>query len=113
MLVELTIRRVPPGRQAGSPIDGIRVLAVLPGQWRKKLQRADTDIVIRVLAAGPTSAEICAEACSAITGSEAGPWELVSCQELDSACAHDGSDPPLFLGPDSGLETGDDSQARH
>lgn len=79
MLVELTMRRKPP-RLDNSPLDGIRILALLPKEWIKDLKQAAGDIVIRVYAGdGTTSAQVRAAADQALADPSVSHWELVSC----------------------------------
>ncbi|GII80339.1 hypothetical protein Sru01_53210 [Sphaerisporangium rufum] len=84
MLVELTMcPTVEPGASAGSPVDGIRILALLPDQWRKDLRQANGEIVIRVETAdGTTPAQIEATVTEALTDPAISHWRLRACQTL-------------------------------
>lgn len=83
MLVELTMRRTA-GEPAGdSPVDGIRILALLPERWRKDLRQATGDVVIRVHTdEDVTGAQIRAEAVEALTDPAISHWELADCHVL-------------------------------
>ncbi|MFC4585236.1 hypothetical protein [Sphaerisporangium corydalis] len=85
MLVELTMHRADTSqRSANSPIDGIRILALLPEKWHKDLMRASKDIVIRVdTADDTTSDQIQATVTAALTDPAISHWELTSCHPLD------------------------------
>lgn len=73
------MRRKPP-KLDNSPIDGIRILALLPGEWIKDLKQTAGDIVIRVYAGDDTtSAQVRAEAARALTDPSVSHWELVAC----------------------------------
>ncbi|MFC6081806.1 hypothetical protein [Sphaerisporangium aureirubrum] len=83
MLFELTLRRHQDGGAVHSPIDGIRILALLPGRWRKDLRQATGDIVIRVQTDEDlTSTEVRAEVKAVLTNPEISHWELVACHTL-------------------------------
>jgi adenylosuccinate synthase len=82
MLVQLTIRRATSMPMWESPLDGIRVLALLPRQWRKDLKKVNDGIVVQVQVHGVTPEEIHAEVTTALADSEIGPWELVACAVL-------------------------------
>jgi hypothetical protein len=83
MLVELKMRRKSPWMTGNSPIDGIRILALLPGEWLKDLAHATGEIVIRIHAKDVTSsAEIRAEVVRILADPTVGHWEIVSCDSL-------------------------------
>ncbi|GII02135.1 hypothetical protein [Planobispora takensis] len=83
MLIQLTMRRTGAVPVPGSPIDGIRIMALLPSRWHKDLTQATGDIVIRVRTdAGTTSADVRAEVAEILTNPEVGHWELVTCRPL-------------------------------
>ncbi|MGV9779609.1 hypothetical protein, partial [Streptosporangium sp. NPDC003464] len=66
-----------------SPVDGIRILALLPEKWRKDLRQATGDVVIRVHTdERVTSAQIRAEVIEALTDPAISHWELAACQTL-------------------------------
>jgi hypothetical protein len=80
MLVELTLRRKPPRLTNNSPIDGIRILALLPREWLMDLRQATGDVVIRVYTEGSaSSAEIRSEVARALTDPSVCHWHLVAC----------------------------------
>ncbi|MCW2877909.1 MAG: hypothetical protein JWQ95_2009 [Sphaerisporangium sp.] len=83
MLVELTIRRTAGEPSPNSPVDGIRILALLPKQWRKDLRHVTGEIAIRVQTDEKiTDAQIRAEVTSILTNPEVSDWELVTCHPL-------------------------------
>jgi hypothetical protein len=83
MLVQLTIRRSHGLPMPASPVDGIRILALLPRDWHKDLSQAAGDIVIRVATDdGTTSAQVRAEVVTALANPEVGDWELTTCHTL-------------------------------
>ncbi|MEV7966109.1 hypothetical protein AB0O34_09005 [Sphaerisporangium sp. NPDC088356] len=83
MLVELTIRRTAGEPLPNSPVDGIRILALLPKEWRKDLKNVTGDIAIRVHTDEEiTSAQIRAEVTAILTNPEVSDWELVNCHAL-------------------------------
>ena len=83
MLYQLTMRRSALGPATGSPVDGIRVLALLPRQWQKDLSQASGEIVIRIRPGEKTtSEEIHAEVTRALASSEVSHLELVACRPL-------------------------------
>ncbi|MEO3813659.1 hypothetical protein ABGB17_32080 [Sphaerisporangium sp. B11E5] len=83
MLFELTLRRTEVGATVQSPIDGIRILALLPPRWRKDLKQATGDIVIRVHTDEDlTSAEVRAEVAAVLANPEVSHWRLVTCHTL-------------------------------
>jgi hypothetical protein len=84
MLFELTLRQTATRQSTGnSPVDGIRILALLPGRWRKDLRQATGDIVIRVYTDDTvTNAQISAEVRAILTNPEVSHWELVTCHTL-------------------------------
>ncbi|HEX4817135.1 MAG TPA: hypothetical protein VFV66_30710 [Nonomuraea sp.] len=83
MLIQLTMRRVGGLPIPGSPIDGIRILALLPRNWAKDLSQATGDIVIRVRPDEPTtSAQVRDRVAEILTNPEVSHWELVTCHTL-------------------------------
>ena len=79
MLLELTLRRIPPHPPDGSPADGIRVLALLPSRWRKELSNAAGDLVIRVQSDDSTSAQMRDEIARILQDPAVSSWSLVGC----------------------------------
>jgi hypothetical protein len=68
-----------------SPVDGIRILALLPRRWRKDLRQATGDIVIRVQTDEEiTDAQIRDQVVDILTNPEISHWELVTCQPLNT-----------------------------
>jgi hypothetical protein len=92
MLVELTMHRTntsPPW--ANSPIDGIRILALLPEKWHKDLRQASGDIIIRVdTADDTTSAEIQAMVTAVLADPAISHWRLRACHTLDTGSSAEG-----------------------
>lgn len=83
MLVQLTMRRAAGESFVNSPVDGIRILALLPRKWRKDLRQSAGDIVIRVQTdEDVTGAEISAEVTRILTNPEVSHWRLVTCHTL-------------------------------
>ncbi|MDH2424473.1 hypothetical protein [Sphaerisporangium sp. TRM90804] len=83
MLFELTLRRSKGELSINSPVDGIRILALMPGRWRKDLRQSTGDIIIRVYTDDTvTNAQIRAEVRGILTNPEVSHWELVSCNTL-------------------------------
>ncbi|MFF5207105.1 hypothetical protein [Streptosporangium sp. NPDC000396] len=83
MLVELMMRRATGERAGNSPVDGIRILALLPRRWRKDLRQATGEIVIRVHTDEcMTNAQIRAEVTEILTDPAVNDWELVTCHTL-------------------------------
>jgi hypothetical protein len=82
MLAELTFRRRPPHWPDGSPIDGIRLLALLPTDWRMDLRQATGDIVIRVYARDTTAADMRGQVAAALADPAVRHWELLACDLL-------------------------------
>ncbi|GIH94895.1 hypothetical protein ACFFMN_24710 [Planobispora siamensis] len=83
MLIQLTMRRTGGVPVPSSPIDGIRIMALLPSRWHKDLTQATGDIVIRVRTDGDTtSADVRAEVTEILANPEVGHWELVTCRPL-------------------------------
>lgn len=81
MLIELTMRRMPPKLTNGSPIDGIRILALLPSEWLMDLRQATGDVIIRIHADDSDStAEIRSRAALALTDPSVSQWQIVSCE---------------------------------
>ncbi|WP_214411846.1 hypothetical protein [Sphaerisporangium fuscum] len=88
MLVELTMRQTTSGAPAASPIDGIRIMALLPDGWRKDLRQANGEIVIRVDTADEsTSAQIAAMVTEVLTDPAISHWELRTCHALPPGAA--------------------------
>ncbi|WP_311922062.1 hypothetical protein [Microbispora sp. H10836] len=83
MLVQLTMRRTDGQAAPGSPVDGIRVLALLPGSWHKHLEQVAGDIVIRIRAEGTTAGGVRAEVARILTSPEVSHLELVACRPLE------------------------------
>ncbi|MFI9596769.1 hypothetical protein [Nonomuraea sp. NPDC052265] len=83
MLIQVTMRQVRGMPILGSPIDGIRIMALLPGHWHKDLTQAGGDIVIRMRVDEPlTSAQVRAEVTQTLANPEVDRWELVACRVL-------------------------------
>jgi hypothetical protein len=83
MLIQLTMRKVDGLPVPGSPVDGIRIMALLPSRWHKDLSHATGDIVIRVRPDEPTTdAEVRAVVTEILTNPEVDHWELVTCRTL-------------------------------
>ncbi|MEN3539909.1 hypothetical protein AAH991_32700 [Microbispora sp. ZYX-F-249] len=83
MLYQLTMRRSAPWSAPTSPVDGIRVLALLPRQWQKDLSQVAGEIVIRIRAGEETtSEEVHAEVERALASSELSHLELVACRPV-------------------------------
>lgn len=79
MLFELTMRRRPPSVPANSPVDGIRILALLPDEWRKDLKQATGDVVIRVhVNDGTTNEEVRSKVAEILADPAVSHWEMVS-----------------------------------
>ncbi|MFF0310068.1 hypothetical protein ACFYSC_21775 [Streptosporangium sp. NPDC004379] len=85
MLVQLTMRHIDGRPIPNSPVDGIRILALLPEKWHKDLRQATGDIVIRIRAEEEaTSAQIRAEVTRILTRPEVSHLELVTCCALSA-----------------------------
>ncbi|MEV4101415.1 hypothetical protein AB0J42_14255 [Nonomuraea sp. NPDC049649] len=83
MLIQLTMRQVDGLPIPGSPVDGIRIMALLPRTWEKDLTQASGDIVIRVCPDEPTTcARVREQVTEILTNPEVDRWELVSCHTL-------------------------------
>ncbi|MEU9886216.1 hypothetical protein [Sphaerisporangium sp. NPDC051011] len=83
MLVVLTMRRAAGRPSEVSAVDGIRILALLPRQWRKDLTQAAGYIAIRIQTdEDVTAAQIRAQVTAILANPELGPWELLSCETL-------------------------------
>lgn len=83
MLIQLTMRKADGPPVPGSPVDGIRIMALLPSRWHKDLTQATGDIVIRVRTDGPTtSAQVRDVVTEILTNPEIDDWELVTCRTL-------------------------------
>ncbi|WP_198166951.1 hypothetical protein [Microbispora sp. ATCC PTA-5024] len=94
MLVQLTMRRTAGHAPPNSPIDGIRIMALLPRRWRADLTQATGDIIIRVQTdEDVTGAEIGAEMAEILTNPEVSHWRLAACRTL--------SGPPDAKPPDA------------
>ncbi|RCG24020.1 hypothetical protein DQ384_33760 [Sphaerisporangium album] len=89
MLVEVTMHSAGLGPAANSPIDGIRILALLPEQWRKDLRQANGEIVIRVETDDDiTSAQVHAMVTEALSDPAVSHWRLRACRPV-------GAGPPV------------------
>ncbi|OPG14613.1 hypothetical protein [Microbispora sp. GKU 823] len=83
MVYQLTMRRSAPWSAPTSPVDGIRVLALLPRRWQKDLSQVAGEIVIRISAGEEaTSEDVHAEVERALASSEVSHLELVACRPL-------------------------------
>ncbi len=82
MLVRLTMRRSPPKAPDLSPVEGIRILGLLPQNWQKSLERAIGDIVLLVHANGTTVDRIKAEVTKVLTDPAIGHWKITACETL-------------------------------
>lgn len=83
MLVELTMRRVPGGIPINSPVDGIRIMALLPRGWEKDLRQSIGEIVIRVNTDEElTDVDIRARVAEILTNPEVSGWRVVACHTL-------------------------------
>ncbi|MEV6983475.1 hypothetical protein AB0M95_19775 [Sphaerisporangium sp. NPDC051017] len=83
MLIQLTMRKAHGLPMPGSPVDGIRIMALLPSRWHKDLTQATGDIVIRVRTDEPTTtAQVRAVVTEILTNPEVDNWELVTCRTL-------------------------------
>ncbi|MEO3867476.1 hypothetical protein ABGB18_01455 [Nonomuraea sp. B12E4] len=80
MGLELTIRRNDGTGIPNSPIDGIRVLAALPGHWRTYLRQAIGDIIVHVHA--DRSEHIDNEVQELFADPANQEWVLVACRPL-------------------------------
>ncbi len=83
MLVVLTMRRIK-GKPSGEPpLDGERMLALLPRQWRKNYREGAGYIAIRIQAdENTTAAQIREQVVAILTNPEITRWRLVSCEPL-------------------------------
>ncbi|GAA3841761.1 hypothetical protein GCM10022226_75330 [Sphaerisporangium flaviroseum] len=89
MLVELTMHTTPPHLSGKSPIDGIRILALLPDHWRKNLRQANGEIIIRVETDDDiTTTQIQETVTEVLTDPAISHWRLRACHTLPP-----GSDP--------------------
>lgn len=83
MVVQLTVRRVSGEEGTGSPVDGIRIMALLPPRWRKELGPIGGDIIIRVHPDEEiTPAQIRAEVIKALENPEVRNWKLTACDTV-------------------------------
>ncbi|WP_424529104.1 hypothetical protein ACOZ38_05785 [Sphaerisporangium viridialbum] len=83
MLVELTMHTTPAHPSGKSPIDGIRILALLPDQWSKDLTQANGEITIRVETGDDTTPdEIQETVTEALTDPAISHWHLHTCHPL-------------------------------
>jgi hypothetical protein len=80
MMVELTVRRGVSPMVPESPIEGIRVMALFPRQWRRDFRHVDGDIVVRLEVYDASDAEIRRAVSAALTDPEIGQCQLVSCE---------------------------------
>ncbi|MCW2880414.1 MAG: hypothetical protein JWQ95_4514 [Sphaerisporangium sp.] len=105
MLVELTMHTTPPHPSGNSPIDGIRILALLPEQWRKDLRQANGEIVIRVdTDDATTSAEIQETVIAALADTAINHWRLQTCNPVTTHSTTDSTPAPNRVreAPESG-----------
>ncbi|MFC0865701.1 hypothetical protein ACFHYQ_25725 [Sphaerimonospora cavernae] len=83
MLVELTMRRAAGETPTDSPVDGVRIMALLPRRWHKDLLRARGEIIIRVHSDEETSeADIRARVTEILNSPEVSGWRLATCHTL-------------------------------
>lgn len=88
MLVQLRMHRTTGLSPVNSPVDGIRILALLPSKWRKDLNQSTGQIVIRVQTNEEiTEADISAEVTRILANPEVSHWRLVSCRILSTTHA--------------------------
>ncbi|MEV7967220.1 hypothetical protein AB0O34_14735 [Sphaerisporangium sp. NPDC088356] len=87
MLVELTMHTTPAHPSGKSPIDGIRILALLPDQWSKDLTQANGEITIRVETGDDTTttAQIQRTVTEALTDPAISHWRLHTCHPVPAA----------------------------
>jgi hypothetical protein len=85
MLVAAILHRAAPGALAASPVDGIRVLALLPPHWRTGLTTANGTITLRLDTTDDTTpAEVRAALTSALADPALNHWRLGSCRPVAS-----------------------------
>lgn len=80
MVIELIVRRTDGTKIPHSPIDGIRVLAAMPGHWRTHLRQAIGDIVVHVQT--DQAENIGNEVKELFEDPENHEWVLVACRTL-------------------------------
>ncbi|MFC6087188.1 hypothetical protein [Sphaerisporangium aureirubrum] len=85
MLVEAILHGATPGTPTASPVDGIRVLALLPSHWRTGLTTANGTITLRLDTTDDTThAEVQAALTTALADPALNHWRLGSCRSLSS-----------------------------
>ncbi|GII88182.1 hypothetical protein Ssi03_61720 [Sphaerisporangium siamense] len=83
MLVELTLRRVAGEPSPNSPVDGIRILALLPRRWHKDLRHVTDEIAIRVQTDDHvTAAQIRDQVAEILTNPEVSDWAVLACEPV-------------------------------
>ncbi|MEV7969831.1 hypothetical protein AB0O34_28200 [Sphaerisporangium sp. NPDC088356] len=83
MLVVLTMRRLKGEPSGEPPLDGERMLALLPRQWRKDFREGAGYIAIRIHTdENITSAQIREQVVAILSNPEVTRWRLVSCETL-------------------------------
>ncbi|MEV0829634.1 hypothetical protein [Nonomuraea rubra] len=83
MVIQLTMRQAHGLPLPASPVDGIRIMALLPAGWHKDLEQATGAIVIRVRPDEPlTSAQVGDRVREILASPEVDRWELVGCHRL-------------------------------
>jgi hypothetical protein len=83
LLVELTINPTGPRQASNSPVDGIRILALLPQTWHKELARTSGEIVIRVDTADDTTPDqVHDTVAAALTDPALRHWRLDACRPV-------------------------------
>ncbi|GAA3804008.1 hypothetical protein GCM10022226_24760 [Sphaerisporangium flaviroseum] len=89
MLVVLTMRRIIGHPSGDSPVDGRRMLALLPRHWRKDLREGGGHIAIRIdTDDNTTTAQIRAQVVATLTNPEISRWRLVSCETVTPPRVH-------------------------
>ncbi|MEU8271210.1 hypothetical protein AB0B89_29135 [Sphaerisporangium sp. NPDC049002] len=79
----MTMRRAGGNTAPNSPVDGIRILALLPRHWHKDLRHVLGHIAIRVhIDEDTTDTRIRAQVAAILTHPEAGDWELATLHTL-------------------------------
>ncbi|GII62790.1 hypothetical protein Skr01_28750 [Sphaerisporangium krabiense] len=82
ILVELAIRRRDGNAAPNSLVAGIRILSLLPRNWRKDLQQTGEGMALRVYADVLPAARIREEVAAVLTNPEVGEWEVAACRTL-------------------------------
>jgi hypothetical protein len=83
MLVVLTMRRIIEQPSSDSPVDGRRMLALLPRHWRKDFREGGGHIAIRIHTdENTTTAQIRAQVMATLTNPEISRWRLVTCETV-------------------------------